>query len=258
MLLAIDTGNTNVVLGVFEGEELAVQWRIATRRDWTYDELGVVVRGLLESAHKTSKDVDGVVISSVVPDLNSVLAEMPRRYLGREALLVGPGIRTGVQIRYDNPREVGADRIVNGLAAFRKYGGPAIVIDFGTATTFDAIAANGDYLGGAIAPGIKISMDALFSRAAKLQLVELKMPPEGAVIGKNTVHSMQAGFIFGFVGQIEGIVTRMREELGGRCRVIATGGLAGLIGGYTSAIEVVDERLTLDGLRFIYDLNRPG
>jgi len=257
MLLVIDVGNTNTVLGVFSGGELTNQWRISTRLELTADELGVVLAGLFQAAGVSFKEVDHVAISSVVPSANEALVEVCRRQLDTEPLVVGPGVRTGVQIRYDNPKEVGADRIVNGLAAFRKYGGPAVVIDFGTATTFDAIAANGDYLGGAIAPGIKISMDALFARAAKLPSFELMVPRglEG-VIGKNTVESMQSGFVFGFVGQIEGIVDRMRAELGGGCRVIATGGLASLISAHTKAIEVVDDRLTLDGLRFIHELNR--
>jgi type III pantothenate kinase len=259
MLLVIDVGNTNTVLGVFAGEELAHQGRISTRLDVTADEMSVVLSGLLQNSGMSLGDIDHVAISSVVPSANEALVQVCRKQLDIEPLVVGPGVRTGVQIRYDNPREVGADRIVNGLAAFRKYGGPAVVIDFGTATTFDAIGGNGDYLGGAIAPGIKISMDALFARAAKLPSFELMVPRglEG-VIGKNTVESMQSGFIFGFVGQIEGIVERMRGELGGRCRVIATGGLAALISAHTKSIEVVDDRLTLDGLRFIHELNQPG
>jgi type III pantothenate kinase len=268
MLLAIDIGNTNTVIGLFDGESLAHQWRISTRVDLTADEVAVMIRGLFESWGMAPENVHDVAVSSVVPPLNESVVEMCRRYLHMDPLVVGPGVRTGVQIRYDNPREVGADRIVNGLAAYRKYGGPAVVIDFGTATTFDAIAANGDYLGGAIAPGIRISMDALFARAAKLPRVEIKPPnPEGHVIGKNTVESMQAGFLYGFVGQIEGIVARMRAELSPRgpgpagtsnegCRVIATGGLAGLIASHAPCIEVVDDRLTLDGLRFLHELNR--
>ncbi|HEV3231894.1 MAG TPA: type III pantothenate kinase [Candidatus Dormibacteraeota bacterium] len=256
MLLAIDIGNTNTVLGVFLGETLEHQWRISTRGDQTADEVAVTLRGLFQSSGVDPARVADVAVSSVVPPLNEAVVEMCRRYLGIEPLVVGPGVRTGVQIRYDNPREVGADRIVNGLAAFRKYGGPAVVIDFGTATTFDAIAVNGDYLGGAICPGIRISMDALFARAAKLPRVEMKQPQDGAVIGKNTVDSMQAGFLYGFVGQIEGIVQRMRAELGEGCKVIATGGLATLIAAHASCIEVVDDRLTLDGLRLLHELNR--
>ena len=256
MLLAIDIGNSNTVLGAFRGEELVQQWRIATRIDYTADELGVILHGLFAVTGTRLDEIKSMVISSVVPSLNQAVADVATRHLGIQPLLIGPGIRTGMQIRYDNPREVGADRIVNSVAAFSKYGGPAVVIDFGTATTFDAIGRNGDYLGGVIAPGIRISMDALFNRAAKLPRFELAVP-EGleGVIGKNTVESMQAGFVFGFAGQIEGIVGRMREELGGECRVIATGGLASLIAAHAAVIEVVDDQLTLDGLRLLHDLN---
>lgn len=259
MLLAIDIGNSNIVLGVFEGEDLTEHWRVATRMDYTADELGVILRGLFSGTRLRQQEIQHMVVSSVVPSLNQAIAEMARRQLGIEPLVIGPGVRTGMQIRYDNPREVGADRIVNSVAAYTKYGGPAVVIDFGTATTFDAVGSNGDYLGGVIAPGIRISMDALFSRAAKLPRFELAVPPglEG-VIGKNTVESMQAGFVFGFAGQIEGIVGRMREELGGECRVIATGGLASLIAAHAHVIEVVDDNLTLDGLRLLHDLNTAG
>jgi type III pantothenate kinase len=256
VLLAIDVGNTNTVLGAFDGEDLAQHWRIATRLDYTADEFSVILRGLFTGAHVRLDQLDSVVVSSVVPGLNQAIADMCTSLLGLEPLVIGPGVRTGMQIRYDNPREVGADRIANSLAAYTRYGGPAVVIDFGTATTFDAIGANGDYLGGVIAPGIRISMDALFNNAAKLPRFELAVPPglEG-VIGKNTVESMQSGFVFGFAGQIEGIVRRMQDELGGQCRVIATGGLASLIAAHAGVIEVVDDNLTLEGLRLLYDLN---
>ena len=256
MLLAIDVGNTNSVIGLFDGEALVEHWRLSTRIEITGDELGIALHGLFDASPHSISDITHVIVSSVVPVLNHTILEMCRRHVGVEPLVVGPGMRTGVQIRYEDPRQVGADRIANGVAAFKKYGGPAIVIDFGTATTFDAIAANGDYLGGAIAPGILISMEALFSRASKLPRVELAAP-RGAevVIGRNTVESIQAGFLFGFVGQIEGIVERMRAELGGQCRVIATGGLAPLISAHASCIEVVDEHLTLEGLRHIHELN---
>jgi type III pantothenate kinase len=253
MLLAIDAGNTNIAIGAFRGEDLDHQWRLSTRIDSTADELGVLLRGLFDTARVAIAEIDSVVISSVVPTLDRSLVGMCKQYLGVEALMIGPGIRTGVQIRYDNPKEVGADRVVNGVAAFHKYGGPAIVVDFGTTTNFDVIGENGDYLGGAIAPGISISMDALFERAAKLQRVELVEPR--SVIAKNTVESIQSGFLYGFVGQIEGIVERMRAELGGNVHVIATGGQAQLISDHTDYIETVDDRLTLDGLRIIHELN---
>jgi type III pantothenate kinase len=253
-LLAVDVGNTNIVIGAFEKEELRHQWRLSTRAEDSGDELGVTVRGLFDSASLSSADIHAAVISCVVPRLERALQEMCTEYLHLEPLMVSPGIRTGVQIRYDNPKEVGADRVVNGLAAFRKYGGPAIVIDFGTSTNFDAIGPNGDFIGGAIAPGINISMDALFSRAAKLTRVDLQAPR--SVIGKNTVESIQSGFLYGFVGQVEGIVERMRAELGEGCKVIATGGLAPLISAHAKGIDAVDERLTLDGLRFIFELNQ--
>jgi type III pantothenate kinase len=253
MLLAIDTGNTNIAIGAYQGEELAHQWRLSTRIDSTADELGVLLRGLFDTAGVAIDQIDSVVVSSVVPTLDRSLLGMCRQYLGVEALMIGPGIRTGVQIRYDNPREVGADRVVNAVAAFHKYGGPTVVVDFGTTTNFDVIGANGDYLGGAIAPGIRISMDALFERAAKLPRVELVEPR--SVVAKNTVESIQSGFLYGFVGQIEGIVARMVDELGGEVKVIATGGLAQLISDHTDRIQLVDDRLTLDGLRLIHDLN---
>jgi len=215
-----------------------------------------VVRGLFETSNVDTTGIGSVIIASVVPSLDRALLEMCSKYLGVEPLVVGPGTRTGVNIRYEEPKEVGADRLVNSLAAFRKYGGPAVVIDFGTSTNFDVVAENGDFLGGAIAPGIQISMDALFSRAARLRRVDLLVPR--SVIGKNTVESIQSGFLYGFVGQIEGIIERMRAEMGPGCKVIATGGLAMLMSEHTRCIDVVDGRLTLDGLRFIHELNSAG
>jgi type III pantothenate kinase len=253
MLLAIDAGNTNIAIGAYRGEEMAHQWRLSTRIEATADELGVILRGLFDTAGVAIGEIDSVVISSVVPTLDRSLMGMCRQYLGAEPMMIGPGVRTGIQIRYDNPKEVGADRVVNAVAAFHKYGGPAIVVDFGTTTNFDVIGETGDYLGGAIAPGIRISMDALFERAAKLPRVELLQPR--TVIAKSTVESIQSGFLYGFVGQIEGIVKRMTDELGGDARVIATGGLAQLISEHTDCIETVDDRLTLDGLRLIHELN---
>ena len=253
MLLAIDAGNTNLTFGLFERDRLLHDWRLATHQDSMPDELGITLLQLIRQEGLDPKAVHAVAIASVVPPLNASLMEMSRRYFGHEPMMVEPGIKSGLRIRYENPKEVGADRIVAALAAFHKYGGPLIIIDFGTATTYDAVSREGDYLGGAIAPGIQISVDALFQRAARLQRVELKAP--ASVIGRNTVESMQAGILFGFVAQVEGMVTRLRKELGADARVIATGGLASLIASETRVIEQVDDRLMLEGLRLIYELN---
>ena len=253
MLLAIDLGNTNLTFGLFQGERLVHDWRLATRRDSMPDELGISMLQLIRQEGLDPKAVEAVVVASVVPPLNTSLVEAVRRYFGREPLMVEPGIKSGMKILYRDPKEVGADRIVAALAAFRKYGGPLIIIDFGTGTTYDAISREGDYLGGAIAPGMGISVDALYERAARLQRVELRAPDH--VIGRTTVESMQAGIIFGFVAQVEGMVARMRKELGADARVIATGGHSTLIASQTSVIEVVDDRLMLEGLRLIYELN---
>ncbi|MGQ9558280.1 MAG: type III pantothenate kinase [Desulfurispora sp.] len=254
MILVFDVGNTNIVLGVFRDQELLAHWRISTSTQRTADEYGMLLAALFQHHAVPMSDVQAVVISSVVPPLMRALEELAQRYFGVEPLVVGPGIKTGIAIKYENPREVGADRIVNAVAAYEKYGGPIIIVDFGTATTFCAINARGEYLGGAIAPGIAISTEALFARAAKLPRVELVRP--AAVIGRNTVSSMQSGIIFGFAGQVDAIVGRMKKELGGQCRVIATGGLAELIARETSSIDVVDNLLTLQGLRLIYERNR--
>lgn len=256
MLLAIDVGNTNVVLGVFDGEDLVADFRLHTDERSTGDELGLLIVGLLGSRDIAAERITAVVVSNVVPILARPIEELSHHYFKQPPMVVGPGIRTGMRILYEDPRQVGADRIVNSIAAFRRYGGPAVLVDFGTATTFDAISTGGDYLGGAIAPGIVISLDALVSHTAKLTRVELAAPP--TVVGRNTTQSMQAGLVYGYVGLIEGIVARMKSELGDTARVIATGGLAELIAAQTSAIDTVDQRLTLDGLRIIHDLNAPG
>ncbi|HYM49004.1 MAG TPA: type III pantothenate kinase [Candidatus Limnocylindrales bacterium] len=253
MLLAIDASNTNLKFGLFEGERLLHDWRLATRRDSMADEVGILFLQLIREEGLDPKRVDAVVIASVVPPLNASLIEACQRYFHCEPLMVGPGMKSGLKILYENPKEVGADRIVAALAAFRKHGGPLIIIDFGTGTTYDAISRDGEYLGGAIAPGIGISADALFARAARLGRVELKAPD--SVIGRNTVESVQAGIVYGYVAQVEGMVARLRKELGQEARVIATGGFAHLIAGLTTAIQEVDDRLMLEGLRLVYQLN---
>jgi type III pantothenate kinase len=253
MLLAIDLGNTNLTFGLFDGDRLVHDWRLATRRDSMPDELGIAMLQLIRQEGIDPKAVDAVVVASVVPPLNVSLEQAVERYFGHRPLMVGPGIKTGLKIHYRDPKEVGADRIVAAMAAFKKYGGPLIIIDFGTGTTYDVVSREGDYLGGAIAPGMGISVEALYERAARLQRVELKAP--ATVIGRTTAESMQAGIIFGFTAQVEGMVARIRKELGQQARVIATGGFAGLIAAETPVIELVDDRLMLDGLRLIYELN---
>ncbi len=254
MLLCIDIGNTNIVLGLYEGEKLEQHWRIATGRERLADEYGPLLLVLLQQAGHSPADIHDAAMASVVPPLTGTFVDLCRRYVRVDPLVVDAGVRTGVRIRYDNPREVGADRIVDAAAAYRKYGGPACIVDFGTGTTFDAISAEGEYLGGAIAPGVGIAAWALTERAAKLPRVELVPPPQ--VIGRNTVHSMQSGILFGYVGLVEGMVTRFRQELGPEMRVIATGGLAETIASQTSVFHVVDPWLTLEGLRLVYGLNR--
>jgi type III pantothenate kinase len=256
VLLAVDVGNTNVTLALFEGERLVADWRVTSHRERTADELAVELSQLFDLRGFDLDVVTGVVISSVVPNLNPALLEASRRYLKCEPVMVGPGVKTSVRVRYENPKDVGADRIANALAAFSKYGGPVVVIDFGTAVTYDAISAEGDYLGGAIAPGVEISLDALVSHTAMLRRVEAVAPD--SVIGRNTITSIQSGLIWGFVAQVEGMVERMIAELGGKATVIATGGQAGLVAGLTNVIQAVDPLLTLEGLRLIYLQNADG
>lgn len=253
MIFVLDVGNTNTVIGVYEGEELKHHWRIETSRNKTEDEYGMVIKALLSHVGLTFKDFEGIIISSVVPPIMFSLERMCLKYFNLKPLVVGPGIKTGLNIKYENPREVGADRIVNAVAAIHLYGSPLIIVDFGTATTYCYVNENKQYMGGAIAPGITISTEALYSRAAKLPRIEIARP-EG-IVGKNTVSAMQAGILYGYVGQVEGIVARMKRESKVEPKVIATGGLATLISKESDVIDHVDPFLTLKGLQLIYEKN---
>ncbi len=254
MLLCIDLGNTNITIGLYEDNDLHSHWRLNTDHHKMPDEYGMMLLSLLAYAGHRPQDVTGICLASVVPPLTGVLEQMCSLYFQQKPLTVDVGVKTGVKIRYDNPRDVGADRVVDAAAVYRLYGGPACIVDFGTATTFDAISREGDYLGGAIAPGIGIAAEALFSRAARLTRVDLIRPPRA--IGANTVHSLQSGLLFGYVGLVEGMVVRFRAELGDGTRIIGTGGLAELIARETDVIEVVDPWLTLKGLRIVWELNQ--
>jgi type III pantothenate kinase len=253
MLLAVDIGNTTIFFGVYDGPTLMGDWRLATSLQKTMDEYGILMVDLLRVKEVEPRAIDGIILSSVVPPLTPTFEEIAQRYFGRAAITVTSALETGLAIRYDPPRDVGADRIVNAVAVFHEFGGPAIIVDFGTATTFCAVSRDGEYLGGAITPGIIISAEALFARAAKLPKVEL-VPPKSA-IGTDTVSSMQSGMLFGYAGLVDGMVDRFQSELGGNARVIATGGLAHLIGPATHTIQMVRPTLTLDGLRLLYEMN---
>ena len=253
LLLAIDVGNTHIMLGVYREENILVYWRLATRKESTEDELGMVIKDLLHNSRINLSDISSIAISSVVPPLMYSLERMANKYFNLEPLVVGPGIKTGLNIVTDNPREVGADRIVNAVAAYNLYDGPLIIVDFGTATTFCAVSKNGEYLGGVIAPGIGISLEALFDKAAKLPRVEIIRTPQ--VIGKDTVSSMQSGIVFGYVGQVDGIVRRMMKEFPEEPKVIATGGFASMIARESETICKVNSLLTLEGLRIISKMN---
>jgi type III pantothenate kinase len=254
MLLVLDVGNTNTVIGIYEGATLRHHWRVQTHRNQTADEYGVALRQLLATAGISSDDVSAMIFSCVVPPVISRLEQTAERYFGIVPMVVGPGIKTGMPILYENPREVGADRVVNSVAAYHRHQDGLIVVDFGTATTFDAVSPKGEYLGGAIAPGLAISADALFRHAAMLPRVDISKPAR--IVGRNTVSSMQAGLVFGYVGLVSEIVRRMKEELGFPTRVFATGGLAGLVAADTEAIDEVDEHLTLTGLRILFERNQ--
>ncbi|RZT13073.1 MULTISPECIES: type III pantothenate kinase [Fictibacillus] len=256
MIFVFDVGNTNIVLGLYENDELKHHWRIHTSREKTEDEYGMLVLDLFRHVNINKEQIEGIIISSVVPPIMFALERMCLKYFNQRPLIVGPGIKTGLNIKYENPREVGADRIVNAVAAIHEYDSPLIIVDFGTATTYCYINENKQYMGGAIAPGINISTEALYTKAAKLPRIEIAKP-EG-VIGKNTVNAMQAGILYGYVGQVEGIVKRMKEQSPVEPTVIATGGLANLIAAESSVIDHVDPFLTLKGLLLIYDKNKNG
>ncbi len=251
-LLVVDVGNSNVVLGIYRGDQLVNSWRLATARERTFDEYGILARQLI--GDELYDGLEGAIVASVVPPLNTAMAAMIRKYFDVDVMFVEPGVKTGIAIQVDNPQEVGADRIVNCVAAHEIYGGPAVIVDFGTATTFDVVTEDARYIGGVIAPGLIISAEALFARAARLPRVDIKRPP--TVVGSNTVVNMQSGLYFGYLGLVDGILARIRNEVPGLKHIVATGGLAALMAGDSEYIQEVDESLTLRGLKIVYDRNR--
>ncbi|KHF38315.1 type III pantothenate kinase [Halalkalibacter okhensis] len=253
MIMVVDVGNTNIVLGVYKGKELHYHWRIATSRQKTEDEWAMSLKGLFEHEKLSFEEIEGIIISSVVPPIMYTLELMCKKYFGIKPMVIGPGIKTGLNVKYDNPKDVGADRIVNAVAAIQLYGSPLIVVDFGTATTYCYINEERQYMGGAISPGISISTEALYTRASKLPRIEIAKPKN--VLGTNTVHAMQAGIFYGYVGQVDGIVKRMKAQAKEVPTVIATGGMASLIASETETIDVVEPFLTLKGLQMIYEKN---
>ncbi|HNH26274.1 MAG TPA: type III pantothenate kinase [Anaerolineales bacterium] len=254
MLLTIDIGNTNLTLGLYEGDTLGAHWRLSTDHNRMPDEYGLQFLGVLQNAGKTIKDIQGISVASVVPPLTGRVIQACREYLKQEPLVVDAGVKTGIKIRYEDPKAVGADRVCDAVAVMKLYGGPACVVDFGTATTFNAVTRDGEYLGGAITAGINLAAEALYTRAAKLPRIDLQVPP--SVIGRNTVHAMQSGLLFGYVSMVEGMVNRFRAELGSDMKVVATGGLAEVVAHETKVIDIIAPWLTLEGLRLIWEMNR--